>query len=272
MKIETNKISDYTTGGISLRELSQAKPTGHALGLHRDDYFAFCLLTQGELHINIDFKEYVLHSGEVGCMLPGQIHQYANIENAKGFLMMIDGVLLGDSNLHFMQHFIFPDHPLPIYPEKTAELLALFPMLQNRLQTPKAKDFARAIVDVFVEIFSQHDDTNNLNPRQREIFFKFKQLLDSHITANRQPSFYADKLHITTGYLNEILTEATGFSTSQMIQGEIVLRMKREVAYSTDSIQEVSRKLGFEDYAYFSRLFTKVVGITPTLFRSKYHD
>ena len=48
--------------------------------------------------------------------------------------------------------------------------------------------------------------------------------------------------------------------------------MKRELAYSTQSIQEISRQLGFEDYTYFSRLFSKTTGVSPSTFREKYHD
>ncbi|MBR6828358.1 MAG: AraC family transcriptional regulator [Prevotella sp.] len=61
-------------------------------------------------------------------------------------------------------------------------------------------------------------------------------------------------------------------STSEYIQRAIVLRMKRELAYSTQSIQEISRQLGFEDYTYFSRLFSKTTGVSPSTFREKYHD
>ena len=104
------------------------------------------------------------------------------------------------------------------------------------------------------------------------MLLRFTALLDRHITQNRQPSFYADRLNITTGYLNEILTAAVGLSTSSFIGREIVLRMKRELAYSKETVQEIARQLGFEDYAYFSRLFTKQVGISPTAFRANYHD
>ena len=119
---------------------------------------------------------------------------------------------------------------------------------------------------------SQNDDTNSLNPRHREVLLRFVQLVDVHVTSHRQPSFYADRLNITTGYLNEILTATIGHSTSEFIQRAIVLRMKRELAYSTQSIQEISRQLGFEDYTYFSRLFSKATGVSPSTFRDKYHD
>ena len=270
--IPTHKITDHAESGISIRRLTPdiVMPTDKLL--HRDDYFAFCLLTKGEVSINVDFMEHTLLAGHIGCMLPGQVHQYATVCEPEGWMMFVDGIHLGEENLRVMQRFALARHPLPIDERRTQELNQLFLMLQQRIESPQAKDFVRAIIDIFAEVMSQNDDTNNLNPRHREVLLRFVQLVDEHVTSCRQPSFYADRLNITTGYLNEILTATIGHSTSEYIQHAIVLRMKRELAYSTQSIQEISGQLGFEDYTYFSRLFSKTTGVSPSAFRSKYHD
>ena len=270
--IPTHRITDQAEGGISIRRLTPdiVMPTDRPL--HRDDYFAFCLLTKGELRINVDFNEHTLQGGHIGCMLPGQVHQYAQLHEPEGWMMFVDGIHLGEENLRIMQRFALSPHPLPIDERRTQELNQLFLMLQQRLESPQARDFARAIIDIIIEVVSQNDDTYSMNPRHREVLLRFIQLVGEHITSHRQPSFYADKLNITTGYLNEILTATIGYSTSEYIQQEIVLRMKRELAYSTQSIQEIATRLGFEDYTYFSRLFSKTTGISPSVFRSKYHD
>ena len=272
MIIPTHKITDQAEGGISIRKLTPDIVVPKGAPLHRDDYFAFCLLTKGELHINVDFKEHTMQGGHIGCMLPGQVHQYAQLHKPEGWMMFVDGIHLGEENLRIMQRFALSPHPLPIDERRTLELNQLFLMLQQRLERPQARDFARAIIDIIIEVVSQNDDTINQNPRHREVLLRFIQLVGEHITSHRQPSFYADKLNITTGYLTEILTATIGYSTSEYIQQEIVLRMKRELAYSTQSIQEISRQLGFEDYTYFSRLFSKATGISPSVFRNKYHD
>ena len=272
LTIPTHRITDVAEGGISIRRLTPDMVMPTDKPLHRDDYFAFCLLTRGELIINVDFKEHVLNAGHIGCMLPGQVHQYARVIEPEGWIMFVDSIHLGEENLRRMQHFSLARHPLSVDVRRTEELNHLFPMFQQRLGSPQAKDFARAIIDIFTEVISLDDDTSSMNPSHRKVLLRFIQLADEYITSHRQPSFYADRLNITTGYLNEILTATEGCSTSQYIQQEIVLRMKRELAYSTQSIQEISLRLGFEDYTYFSRLFSKATGVSPSAFRNKYHD
>ena len=61
----------------------------------------------------------------------------------------------------------------------------------------------------------------------------------------------------------------TGRSATTYIQTELALRAKRQLCYTNRSVKEVAYDLGFDDSAYFSRLFTRVVGVSPTAFRQK---
>ena len=82
--------------------------------------------------------------------------------------------------------------------------------------------------------------------------------------------FHAEALHISPVYLNEVIKDITGTSVSKYVQNELMLRAKRMLAHTTLRISEISALLGIDDCAYFTRLFTKTVGINPTCFRKKY--
>jgi AraC-like DNA-binding protein len=49
-----------------------------------------------------------------------------------------------------------------------------------------------------------------------------------------------------------------------------MLEAKRRLFYTNESVKEIAFRLGYDDYAYFTRLFTKVCGISPTRFREIY--
>ena len=135
MQIPTNHITDYAEGGISLRSLTMGGKASSLTGLHRDDYYLFCLLTRGELRLCVDFSEQVVHAHEIGCILPGQVHQFVDARDTEGWLLCVDGVHIGEANRQTMQRFAFSRRVLPAPERQEAELVALFPMLHCRLHT-----------------------------------------------------------------------------------------------------------------------------------------
>jgi len=62
------------------------------------------------------------------------------------------------------------------------------------------------------------------------------------------------------------------YSVSHHTQQRIILEAKRLLYHSAKSVKEISFELGYEDYPYFLRLFSKVTGVTPLSFRSTNRD
>lgn len=272
MNYPLSHINRQTSHGVGVRRFNSSAEVAHITEMHRDNYYLFCVIQKGSMVISVDFKTFTLGSHSLGIILPGQLHQFQRGTDLGGWFMFIDGALIDDNHKLALTHYDFAQRPLPIDEVREAELLALFPMLERRLDTPQSHDFARCIVDVYADILGENDIVANPNPRYAEIIQQFRQLLEQHITSNRLPSFYADRLNVTTGYLNEIVTACTGFSTRQYIQNEMMLRAKREIAYTTRNIQEIAYALGFDEYPYFSKLFTKAVGVSPAAFRANHGE
>jgi len=86
----------------------------------------------------------------------------------------------------------------------------------------------------------------------------------------KSPSQYASKLNISPVYLNEAVKKTTGQTVSDYIQREIMTHAKRLLFYTNLSIKEIALELGYEDWAYFTRLFTKTSAISPRQFRKKH--
>ena len=52
-----------------------------------------------------------------------------------------------------------------------------------------------------------------------------------------------------------------------MIQQRLMLEACRQLTYVPSSVATIAYELGFQDPAYFSRLFRRHTGMTPTQFR-----
>ena len=88
----------------------------------------------------------------------------------------------------------------------------------------------------------------------------------------KSPSQYADELNYSLSHLNDSVKITTGFPVSYWIHQQVILEAKRLLYYTDMNVREIAFSLGYEDYTYFSRLFSKVAGMSPNAFRRKFHE
>ena len=77
-------------------------------------------------------------------------------------------------------------------------------------------------------------------------------------------------MNITPKHLNRITQNIIGKTTSEVILDRILLEAKRVILHTGKSFSEIAIGLGYEDYAYFSRLFKQKTGLTPSQFLKTY--
>lgn len=95
----------------------------------------------------------------------------------------------------------------------------------------------------------------------------FVQMVNEGYTFQRNVQEYAERLFITTNYLNKIVRQTLGVSSKQYIQNKVIQESKRLLTYTTLSIAEIASKLHFETASYFIRFFRKHTGCTPRDYR-----
>jgi AraC family transcriptional activator of pobA len=107
------------------------------------------------------------------------------------------------------------------------------------------------------------------DPRSRKAgqIERFRSLVDQRFRIQRSVEDYAAALGVTAGHLGRLCREVLGMSPLDAINARIVHEAQRELVYSQLSVKQVARELGFEDEAYFGRLFKKQTGQRPTEFR-----
>lgn len=79
---------------------------------------------------------------------------------------------------------------------------------------------------------------------------------------------YADQLAIHVNYLNKVLKESTGKTTTALISGRIIQEAKILLKQTNWSISEIAWSLGFEEIAHFSNFFRKHTSQSPNAFRA----
>ncbi len=81
----------------------------------------------------------------------------------------------------------------------------------------------------------------------------------------------AEKLLVSQRYLSDTLKKETGKTTTEHLQLYLIDKAKNILLNPNKSVSEVAYELGFEYPQYFSRLFKKKEGLSPSEYREKYN-
>jgi transcriptional regulator GlxA family with amidase domain len=65
--------------------------------------------------------------------------------------------------------------------------------------------------------------------------------------------------------------KATGYSPIAYVQNQRIEEAKRRLERTDHPIDEISWAVGYEDPAFFRRLFKRITRLTPGDYRSKFH-
>lgn len=100
-----------------------------------------------------------------------------------------------------------------------------------------------------------------------EDYFSTGQLAEKGIPSIER---IADKLSLSQRYLSDTLKKETGKTTTEHLQLYLINESKNILLNPSKSISEVAYELGFEYPQYFSRLFKKKEGMSPSQYRERY--
>jgi AraC family transcriptional regulator, transcriptional activator of pobA len=100
---------------------------------------------------------------------------------------------------------------------------------------------------------------------------RFEALLDEHFLEHWTVSQYAAALSVSPTHLSRLARGATGMPASQLILNRVMREARRNLVYTNLPVSTVAYALGFQDPAYFSRMFASAAGLSPRAFRSRAH-
>jgi len=228
--------------------------------------------------MEIDFQYYEINAPSVIYMHPDQVHRNIAFDDVTVTAWALSNENLNPEYLKLLED-IAPAPPMSLNPE-TFMLLAegadfclkFEKRAKDQLHPFLLKDQVNALTGLVISLYCEQRSTADPLSRAEVVTKAFREALALHYKLLKRPADYAEKLNLSTPYLNECVKDITGRAVSYHIQQRVVLEAKRLLHHSGLSLKEIGAALGYDDYAYFSRLFTKVSGSTPLAFRNKNLD
>ncbi|HWL53829.1 MAG TPA: helix-turn-helix transcriptional regulator [Chthoniobacteraceae bacterium] len=96
---------------------------------------------------------------------------------------------------------------------------------------------------------------------------RFQHLVEEHYRALHRPHAYAALLEITPKRLGKLVKEHFHKTPTELIRERLLKEGKWQLLHTHRPVREIAASLGFDDEFYFSRLFRRAVGASPSAFR-----
>lgn len=276
--IPTLTIENNVRNGLSVKVIdNRAANHPEIFKAHRDNHYMIILAFSGSYKMMVDFEDISSEGPSILIIHPGQVHQLLEMESPDGIAIDFEPVFMpkhleNTFDNHYRKLLITSTAPhLNIVKEVTGLLLTTLN------DTAKYSDdfvssLLAALLTMAKDLLGQASPQLSPEGKSKSISNEFTLLIRRHFREWKSPAQYAGALFISPGYLNEVINQTTGKSVSAHIQETSILEAKRLLFFTENNVKAISYEAGYDDPAYFSRLFKKLCGLTPLDFRRQIRD
>ncbi|MEQ9187847.1 MAG: AraC family transcriptional regulator [Cryomorphaceae bacterium] len=233
--------------------------------------------------------KYDFTNGTLFFIAPRQVIQWDSslVYDQKGFSINFhEDFIKGTELAHQIKKYGFfsysANEALHLSPKEERQLESIVESIDQEYQNNQdefSKDIIISQLSTLLKYANRFYERQFLNRKElsTNLLELFNEQLGNYfdsgqIQENGIPSIeqLAGKLAVSQRYLSDTLKKETGKTSTEHLQLYLIDEAKNILLGPKKSVAEVAYELGFEYPPYFSRLFKKKVGISPTEYREKY--
>lgn len=248
--------------------------------LHKVDFYILLIITSGEGKHTIDFKEYPYTKGSVLTVRMDQIHHFHK-SKAKGYLLIFTEEYLLSyieeysakkiaslfNELLFDQHTSLSEDELSITMGLVNHLLEEFERETDEHTPGIIRNYLQVIVSKIYRVRNRQASVR-FEHKYSDLLLNFQSLVEDNWSKNKSVQYYADQLNVTTRTLNNMTHVLLGKSAKKVIDSIVILRIKRLLINTPQSIKEIAYLSGFDETTNFFKYFRRYTDLTPEAFRA----
>ncbi|NPA08368.1 MAG: helix-turn-helix transcriptional regulator [Chlorobi bacterium] len=250
------------------------------------DFYMVALKKIKSGHVLYGKTKYDHSNGSAVFMKPRQIIEVSNVQFAeKGFVMFFHEDYLSGHHLYeqikkygYFEYEI--NEALHISPSEELILWELYYKIRKEYDE-NPDEFSREIILSHIDSILKYSDRfykrqfidRSINVSGTMVK-KFQKVVDNYFEKDLHlqdglptVNYLADKLSVSTRYLSDVLKQETGKTALEHIHIYLIKEAKNLLLSSENNVSGIAYDLGFESPSYFTRLFKKIVGLTPVQYR-----
>lgn len=254
-----------------------------------NDCYSISLKKHIKGHLNYGRTKYDFTNGALIFISPRQVLQWDKrvVFEQQGFSINFhEDFLKGTALAHQIKRYGFfsysTNEALHLSPKEEMQIESIAENIEieyKNNQDAFSKDIIISQLDTLLKYANRFYERQFLN--RKEISYTLLERVNQHLNEYFESGLLQEKgipsieqlannMSVSQRYLSDTLKKETGKNTTEHLHLHLIDKAKNILLQPNKSISEVAYELGFEYPPYFSRLFKKKEGISPTEYREKY--
>ena len=235
----------------------------------RRDY-QILYVANGKTHFWFDGKEEIVSAGHMVLYKPEEIQKYVYYleDNPEVFWIHFTGSdvknILAYHGISLDEH-VFYCGVLPDYKALFRKIIQELQLCRYGYEDYIASLFNDILLLVDRQQHEQKKATGNVQEQIEHAAAYFNENYNTKISIDD----YAESLHISTNWFIHNFKQYAGMSPAQYILSLRMVNAQSLLERTTYNIKEISEIVGYENPLYFSRVFKKEIGKSPTQYRKE---
>ena len=285
-----NKLYGLTTSHPLVTVIDLKKATKR-LDRLRINYGVYALYLKNGVNCSLKYgrEYYDYQEGSVVCFSPGQIIEVDSSSDpvapdVVGLMFhpdLICGTPLAEKIGNFSYFRYSQKEALHLSEKEKNLFLDCLEKIREEIEYPvdsHSTDLISANIQVLLEYLSRFYDRqfitrHNVNSSVVAAFEKeLANLYSGGKPLNEVPkvSYFAEKANLTPGYFGDLIKRETGNTPQEIITLKLIAEAKRRLAATDNDISIIAYDLGFQYPQHFTRLFKRITGKSPSMFRNDF--
>jgi AraC-like DNA-binding protein len=241
---------------------------------HKHNFEELIIVVEGQIEHFIDFQTKTLNAPIISFVTKGKPHRVIP-KSLDGkcdiWVIRFKSEFIAESAFHFYALF-HNNATIELKKEYCYEnITSVCQLLYNEYQQelPNFAVIKQMLSLIFNMIEAQKEKDEEHMVSQNTTFKIFLSILEENYHRPLGVEFYAEKLFMTVRNLNRICQATLDQSVSEIIEARKLIEAKNQLLTTKKTIAEIGYELGYSEKSYFTNVFKKKAGITPTEFREE---